>query len=124
METRQSPEVPCSLVWLDSDHKQVRYARGEMVTVVTVYGDWDDEHAQKRAKRAGVDLATLQRVLILQRSTMGNGYLVRGHVARTQHGTFCGFTRRRDGKMQMSQSGSPSGYTFGRDVFVPPDDTA
>lgn len=107
--------------WLDPEQSKAEFTANGELTTLKVYSKWDDAHALQRAKRAGVDLATVIRVVLLVRGIGGGGYLVRAHAAQSQYGTWLGFSLRRDSKMQMSRSGSPSGYEFGRDMFLPPE---
>ena len=112
------------MLWDNPEKTKLRIVVNGQHYVLTVWGDWHDEQAKGRAKRAGVDLATFHRVIILGRGANPSqgGYLVRGHSAKDDYGRWLGFTRRRDGKMQMSMSGSPEGYTFGKDAFLPPEE--
>lgn len=107
--------------WLDPEHTKAECDRDGVPTTFKVYSRWDDAHALARARRAEVDLATVIRVVLLVRGMGGGGYLVRAHAAKSQYGLWLGFALRRDGKMQMSRSGSPTGYEFGRDMFLPPE---
>lgn len=111
-------------VWTDATKSKLCVVFAGQPYELKVYGDWHDEQAKGRAKRAGVDLSTFQRSIILNRgcNPSQGGYFVRGHTAKDDYGRWLGFERRRDGKMQMGRSGNPEGYIFGKDAFLPPDE--
>ncbi len=91
-----------------------------MISSLKVYGEWDDDKAQKRGKRAALDLTTLRRVLVKVHGTNGNDYLVRGHVALDQYKRWNAITARRDCKMQLHLGSSTTGYVEGESFFHPP----